>query len=289
MDETFFGDLLILVLMDLRSGYLLLEDISDDRCFDTWLSKAKPRLDVLGIDIQHAVSDRANALIKLAITGFECESGADLFHAQQDASRWLGPTLAKRMSTAEKQKTATEIALKKPKSDDQDQQAHFDAVEQLKCTAQAKSDYHKTLQGFSEDLHPFSLQDDSANNAETLENKLSKRVNALDEIAQDQDIADKHNTVKKLNNQVPDLAIHVQSWWLWVDESLQALETEHALREWITLILLPTIYWHYQLHRTQNRESREKYKKAWERASQTLREHASSAIFLSEGQEQWVE
>jgi len=34
-DETFFGELLILVLMDLSSGYLLLESIQDDRRFDT--------------------------------------------------------------------------------------------------------------------------------------------------------------------------------------------------------------------------------------------------------------
>ena len=44
MDETFFGDFLILVLMDLSSGYLLLEDISQDRRFDTWYEKAVPRL-----------------------------------------------------------------------------------------------------------------------------------------------------------------------------------------------------------------------------------------------------
>ena len=36
MDETFFGDFLILVLMDLSSGYLILEEVSDDRRFDTW-------------------------------------------------------------------------------------------------------------------------------------------------------------------------------------------------------------------------------------------------------------
>jgi len=31
MDETFFGDFLILVLMDLRSGYLVLENVATDR------------------------------------------------------------------------------------------------------------------------------------------------------------------------------------------------------------------------------------------------------------------
>jgi len=289
MDETFFGDLLILVLMDLRSGYLLLEDISDDRCFDTWFSKAKPRLDAIGIDIQHAVSDRAKALIKLAVTGFECESGADLFHAQQDASRWLGPTLARHITAAEKQKIATEIRLKKSDSDTDAKQAHLDAVERVKITVQAQSDYHEALQGMSEDLHPFSLQNDSANNAVILEDKLRKKVNSLEEVALNEGITDKHGTVKKLNNQLPALASHVKFWWIEVNESLKALKTEHALREWITLILLPVIYWHYQLHRTQNPKTREKYKIAWERASQTLREHSSSATFLSEGQEQWLE
>jgi hypothetical protein len=90
MDETFFGDFMILVLMDLSSGYLLLEDISQDRRFDTWFEKAIPRLKDLGIEVNHAVSDSAKALIKLAITGFDCPSGADLFHAQHDVSKSIG-------------------------------------------------------------------------------------------------------------------------------------------------------------------------------------------------------
>ena len=43
LDETFFGEFIILVLMDLRSGYLLLEDVSDDRC--SILGTRKPRHD----------------------------------------------------------------------------------------------------------------------------------------------------------------------------------------------------------------------------------------------------
>jgi len=113
MDETFFGDFLILVLMDLSSGYLLLEDISNDRRFETWYAKTSPRLEALGIEVSHAISDRAKALIKLAVTGFECASGADLFHAQQDLSRWLGPKLARRASTAEKQCIVAQVAEEK--------------------------------------------------------------------------------------------------------------------------------------------------------------------------------
>jgi hypothetical protein len=108
MDETFFGDFLILVLMDLRSGYLILEDVAMDRCFNTWFTHVEPRLKRLGIHINHAVTDRAKALIKLAITGFECESGADLFHVQQDVMRWLGTSLGRRLSSAEKQQAVAD-------------------------------------------------------------------------------------------------------------------------------------------------------------------------------------
>ena len=80
---------MIMVVIDLQSGYLLLEDIADDRCYDTWLSKITPRLESLGIEVTHAISDRAKALIKLAVEGFDCESGADTFHAQYDISKWL--------------------------------------------------------------------------------------------------------------------------------------------------------------------------------------------------------
>ena len=105
------GDYLLRVT--LSSGYLLLEDISDDRRFETWYAKTSPRLEALGIEVSHAISDRAKALIKLAVTGFECDSGADLFHAQQDLSRWLGSKLARHASTAEKHLIVAQAAEEK--------------------------------------------------------------------------------------------------------------------------------------------------------------------------------
>jgi hypothetical protein len=73
-DETFFNDLMVLVLMDLPSGYLVLEENADDRRFTTWLNRARPPLEALGIEVRHAVTDRAKALIKLAREGFGCKS-----------------------------------------------------------------------------------------------------------------------------------------------------------------------------------------------------------------------
>ncbi len=64
------------------------------------------------LKINHAISDRAKALIKMAVTGFKCDSGTNVFHAQQDVSRWLGARIGKRVSKAIKQ---VEVAYKAEK------------------------------------------------------------------------------------------------------------------------------------------------------------------------------
>ena len=81
-DETFFGEFMILILMDLSSGYLLIEDQASDRSYETWQAKAQGRLKALGLQVRHFVSDRAKALIKLATHSFNCAPGPDLFHSQ---------------------------------------------------------------------------------------------------------------------------------------------------------------------------------------------------------------
>ncbi|GAW87631.1 hypothetical protein bplSymb_SCF12003P001 [Bathymodiolus platifrons methanotrophic gill symbiont] len=194
MDETFFGHFLILVLMDLRSGYLILESVATDRCFDTWFTHVELRLKGLGVHVNHAVTDRAKALIKMAITGFGCESGADIFHAQQDAVRWLGASLGRRLSNAEKQQA--------------------DTTE-------------------SEDLHPFSLLNNQPQTEGILLDKLEKRVRCFEEIAKKQTIPDNNKTAKKLRNQIPSLVVNVMAWWLLVNENLQALKVDAILRIWI--------------------------------------------------------
>jgi hypothetical protein len=68
VDETFL-ERLMLVCMDLASGYLLVEAVTDDRTYDTWSTLVKVRLETLGVGVFSLVSDRAKALIKLAETG----------------------------------------------------------------------------------------------------------------------------------------------------------------------------------------------------------------------------
>src|SRR5215475_7272744 len=58
VDETFLQRLM-LVFMNLASGYLVMEEVAVDRSFDTWYSGVNDRLKTLGTEVLYLVSDRA--------------------------------------------------------------------------------------------------------------------------------------------------------------------------------------------------------------------------------------
>ena len=286
----------VLYLFDLSSGYLLLEDISDDRRFESWHAKTSPRLEALGIEVSHAISDRAKALIKLAVMGFECDSGADLFHAQQDLSRWLGIKLARHTATIEKQVNVAQAAEENALETKTTTMTERQALKEQSITArknydqarQVQTEYHENLQGISDDLHPFSLFDNSPNDAEKVTAGLEARAKAIEQLADQQGISDHKDVMKKFRNQLQPLAVSVNFWWHWVNETLQGLAVDKGMEDWLTTTLLPVVYWHRHLHHTQNRQSREKYRKAWTHASHTLEAHPFSATLSDSEIQRWL-
>jgi len=291
MDETFFGQFMILVLMDLQSGYLLLEDIAEDRQFDTWHKKVTPRLESLGIEVTHAISDRAKALIKLAITGFECESGADVFHAQQDVSRWLGSSIKRKITAIKK-----EYLAQKTKEKHQDKETSKEVLNEqdtfkksLEAAEDVQKAYHANLRGVAEDIHPFNLDNQKINDSKQVEEALEQRIQHFETLAEEQEIADKKGTAQKFRNQIQALSSTVTVWWLWVHSLLHELELETEKRDWLTQTLLPVIHWHHQCNKTQNKETKIKYHDAWVQASQRLNKHPLTHKISSDEMQRWVE
>ncbi len=60
VDETFL-ERMMLVFMDLVSGYLLIEEVAEDRTYVTWDTRVEARLKTLGTGVLYLVSDRAKA------------------------------------------------------------------------------------------------------------------------------------------------------------------------------------------------------------------------------------
>jgi hypothetical protein len=108
VDETFL-ERMILVFMDLATGYLLLEEVAEDRTYTTWKALVDERLKVLGTEVLYLVSDRAKALIQLADQGLECLSMPDLFHVVHDITKSYSLALGRHLRHAHQDlKTATE-------------------------------------------------------------------------------------------------------------------------------------------------------------------------------------
>jgi hypothetical protein len=87
---------------------------------------------------------------------------------------------------------------------------------------------------------------------EKVEEGLENRAKAFEHLAGEQDISDKKDVMKKFRNQIKPLAVSVSFWWMWVSGTLQGLAVDKDLEDWLTTTLLPVVYWHQHLHKTQN-------------------------------------
>jgi len=110
VDETFLQRMM-LVFMDLVSGYIFLEETADDRSYDTWYARVSTRLKPMPTHVLYLVSDRAKALIKLAQTGFECLSIPDVFHLLHDLAKGSSLSIFTQLQAAREQLSQAQAQL----------------------------------------------------------------------------------------------------------------------------------------------------------------------------------
>ena len=288
-DETFFGEVMILILMDLSSGYLLIEDQATDRSYDTWQAKAQARLKALGLHVRHFVSDRAKALIKLATQSFNCAPGADLFHGQYELSKWVGAGLYRRLGSAVKSLNQAQQALKsadnQAEAAEKSAQLHH-AQDQFHQLEQAKQAYSEAQQGISESVHPFSVDHRGPQTSAEVEQQLHHLSEKMSQLAQAQGIEDHKGRLDKFKKQTKAIATIVDGWWLWAINSLlnQALDETH--QQWLLYTLLPVVYWHQQFQKTQHSALKKRYRHAWQQALALCNAHPLTSCKTAEEMEQ---
>src|SRR5215475_7718055 len=126
VDETFL-ERMMLVCMDLATGYLLLEEVADDRTYPTWKALVAERLKGLGTGVLYGVSDRAKALIQLAEQGLECLSMPDFFHVVHEIVKSYSLAIGQRWRHAQQELTKAKELLARPQERLQGEQATREA------------------------------------------------------------------------------------------------------------------------------------------------------------------
>jgi hypothetical protein len=163
VDETFLEQM-ILVFMDLRTGYLLLEEVAQDRTFATWKAQVDKRIEALGTRVLSLVSDRAKALIQLAEKGLECLSMPDFFPLIHDIVKSYSLAIGRRLQQAHKDlKQAQEVLESRPELAHADDAGRGITAEvEAKCAEvqrweEVQRTYRPHLATLSLTLHPFGI------------------------------------------------------------------------------------------------------------------------------------
>ena len=258
-DETFLQRMM-LVFMDLATGYVLMEEVAADRSFDTWYDRTNERLTTLGTEVLYMVSDRAKALIKLAQQGLRCPSIPDLFHIGHDLAKGYSLGIVGRLRQAKRGLEQAKQCLEKLQKHVQAKPAQV-AQAQARVAACATSVHHwhevgsawrQHLANVSRILHPWRLADSIRQTSKEVEEQLRAELQAIETLLETNGLPMKKDTLDKVRKQLAGISVLVDLWWQTVRQDLTQLAMTPKWTQWAEDVLLPLQYWQEQLRRTRH-------------------------------------
>jgi hypothetical protein len=280
VDETFLEQM-ILVFQDVSTGYIVQEEVADDRTYATWKAVVEARLTALGAEVWYLVSDRAKALIQLAEQGLECLSMPDFFHCMHDLVKSYALTIGQRVRHAQQELVkAQETLARYPAShsmDGRDREARaLVEARQVEVTrwAEVRTAYRDYLATLSLTLHPFRIADSAPQTSAQVARQLQATVEAITALAQRQQLPARHDAMTKVSKQVPALAALVDLWWQGVHQDVEPFVLSPRWQQWVDECLLPMVYWAHQVARTRCHRRKATMQAAWAVAHTAFDQHA---------------
>ena len=256
VDETFLQRMM-LVFMDLVSGYVLHEEVADDRTYETWHSRVERRLELIKTRVLYLVSDRAKALIKLAKTGLKRPSVPDLFHLLHELVKGYSLAIARPLKNACQTLSQAQDYLAQCEAEGASAEAIQSAQTavvageaQVTRWQQVRDAYRGHLGAMSMQVHPWRVAGSTPQTSQEVEAQLAAEVSAIQELLEANGLAVKKNVLDKVRKQLADLAAVIDIWWREVRQDVQSqmvLTPKWAI--WVEAHLLPLMYWQQQVSR----------------------------------------
>lgn len=298
VDETFL-QAMMLVFMDLASGYLVFEDSAEDRTYDTWHTRVTTRLKTLGTRVLYLVSDRAKPLVKLGKTGLGCLSVPDLFHFIHELVKGYGPSVCLRLRQARRALQTAHERLTTCRAHDPNSAASLQAQIVVEaCQAEVehwegvRHTYRGHLMRLSLIVHPWRVTDSTPQNAQEVQQQLEGQLTAFEDFIEANGLPQKKQVLEKVRKQLGDLSALVDLWWQEVRQSAQSQVTLTPMwNDWIETVLLPLMYWQEQVARTREPRRKAELLKAWQAAQSAFEAHPLTQYLeagVLAGWEQWA-
>ena len=281
VDETFLQQMM-LVFMDLATGYVLMEEMAADRSFETWFDRVNERLTTCGTEVLYMVSDRAKALIKLAHTGLRCPSIPDLFHLGHDLAKSYALCIFGRLRQAKRALEQAKQCLEKLQKNAAAEPAQV-AQAQGRVAACATSVHHwqevgsawrQHLSNLSCILHPWRLSDSIRQRSKEVEEQLGAELQAIERLLETNGLPMKKDTLDKVRKQLAGIAALVDLWWQTVRQDLTQLAMTPRWTQWAEDVLLPLMYWQAQLRRTRHPGQKAQIARVLQAVEEAFERHA---------------
>jgi hypothetical protein len=279
VDETFLQRMM-LVFMDLASGYLLLEEVAVDRSYDTWYDCINARLKTLEVGVLYLVSDRAKALVKLAQTGLDCLSIPDLFHLSHDLAKGYSLLIFGRLRHAQQVLAQAWQRLETLQAS-QPGSAQAQQAQSLVATSEAvvtrwqgvRLAYRHSLGNLSRLMHPWRLVDSTRQTSEEVERQLHAEIEALETLLATNGLPVKQGTLEKVRKQLAGVSALIDFWWQTVWHDLEHMAMPPRWTQWVEEVLLPLMYWQEQLSRTRCPEQKAQIAQALQAVQDAFERH----------------
>lgn len=292
-DETFFEQV-VLVMIELSSGYILLEEPAEDRTFVTWKAKALHALQNLGLTVRYMVSDNAKALTKLALDGLLCRRIPDLFHASHELVKLLGTRFASKAARLQRQLSKALVTLNllkhmatSPEKIQAQEQRITDLTREQNWILEGQRRYYESLRNLSKAVHPFSVPQQASQSSQEAEEQLNQILDILHTLSEEYAITDAQNRIAKVRKQIADIVAVIDVWWAWVRESLPCSWLSADLESWLLEYLLPMRYWQVQGRRTAASELHQVYQTAFRQAQHRFQSHPLTAVLHPKELARW--
>lgn len=280
-DETFFDDIMMLVFMDLESGFLFNESIEESRDHKTWEARTISWSKIFN-RCRGFVSDKGAALVKLAKKTLKIPRFPDLFHLLNDISKTMRFSFYRLQKTEESAILACEKKIRNNIDPENNRLLITRHRTALQVLGGQQIQYQKNLRRLSVTLHPFAALANTVQSSKQVEGKMLSSMNTIKTIQQRLSISDTQKKLNRTEKQIPDAAKQVDLWWGWINTSLDGVDIDEDMKVWLLHRLLPFVYWKQQIAKTSSKIIKRYYKTSMQFAQSTLAQHPLTKIVLKQ-------